>query len=147
MLTHSRDSVLPPKHEGQHPSLSCSPESLPGPALSRHTPQIAEQTSGKGAPGRTVCRGPRCSWEGVRVHRQQAPVGEAALTAQRDQAQVQRQAFPVTELCAFESREFLCFVCFRDLKTNRLRGNCRRDGSPFTKLNNIKVKIMTLSPK
>lgn len=42
----------------------------------------------------------------------QPPWGKAALTAQRDQAQVQRRAFPVTELCASESREFL--FCFRD---------------------------------
>lgn len=47
------------------------------------------------------------------------PWGKPALTAQRDQAQVQRQAFPVTELCAFESGEFLCFVCFRDFFKNK----------------------------
>lgn len=59
--------------------------------------------------------GPRAQ----RIQDSKPPWGKAAFTARWDQAQVQRQAFPVTELCAFESREFLCFVCFRDFFKNK----------------------------
>lgn len=51
-----------------------------------------------------------------------SPQGEEELTAEWKQAQVQRQTFPVTELCAFDSREFFflwCFVCFRDFFKNK----------------------------
>lgn len=106
----THDSVLPPVLQEQCPGLSHSQEILPGQRSAGTQPKFAERMSGKGAVSRTVHRRPGCcSWVGVGVQgvRGSPPWGKAALTAQRDQAQVQRRAFPVTELCASESREFL----------------------------------------
>lgn len=126
MSTSGLDSGCSPIHviefslqsRGAAPSLSCSLRDPP--RASAQTPDCRANvwkgcTQPDSVPRAEVLMGR----SGVRTHRQQAPVGEAALTAWRDQAQVQRQAFPVTELCAFESREFLCFVCFRDFFKNK----------------------------
>lgn len=74
-----------------------------------------------------------------------------ALTAEWEPAQAHRQTFPVTELCAFDSRECFCGVLFVfgiSLKTNILRGNCHIEMVfLLQKLKSIKVKILTLPIK
>lgn len=95
---------------------------------------------------RAEAAGRGCAWDPGH----QVP-GRRALTAEWEPAQAHRQTFPVTELCAFDSRECFCGVLFVfgiSLKTNILRGNCHIEMVfLLQKLKSIKVKILTLPIK